>query len=261
MKLALYQGPAASGDIEAGFARIESQLSAASRAGASMAVFPEVFLPGYNRPDLHKSLAQPLGGDWTRRLAALARTTGCGITIGWAEAANGTVYNAATCFDGRGELLGHYRKIQLFGPMERASYSYGNSYTMFDLNGHKAALLICYDIEFPQHCAALAAQGVTLVLVPTANPKGYEHVSDVLVPARASEMRLTIAYANYCGCEGDLSYGGHSVIVGPDARTLAFAGHGEALLVADLAPVNEIAPEILSLQRLDYREVRTTDET
>ncbi|MEL7526014.1 MAG: carbon-nitrogen hydrolase family protein [Pseudomonadota bacterium] len=252
--MALYQGPAIGGDIEAGFARLETQLTAAAVAGANMAVFPELFLPGYNRPDLHKSLAQPLGGAWTNRLSDLARQHGCGLTIGWAERDGDTVYNAATAFDAVGNILGHYRKIQLFGPMEKASFDFGDSYCSFDLVGQKTAILICYDIEFPQHCQALADQGVSLILVPTANPKRFEHVSHTLVPARAAEMGLTIAYANFCGSEGGLTFGGHSLIAGPDAQVLANAGRGETLLVADLAPLSDIAPDILSLQRQDYRE-------
>ena len=259
-KLALYQGPAIDGDIEAGFIRIEKQLSAAALAGARMAVFPEVFLPGYNRPDLHKSLAQPIGGDWTKRLSALAKQTGCGITIGWAEADGDEIYNAATCFDETGVQLAHYRMIQLYGPMEQASFDFGDSYTVFDLWGRKAALLICYDVEFPQHCIALAAQGVSLILVPTANPRGFEYVSTTLVPARAAEMRLTIAYANFCGPEGDITFGGHSVIVGPDAKPLAMAGTGETLLVTDLNAVEDIDPTILSQQRADYRRVGKTND-
>lgn len=261
MKIAIYQGPAIGGDIEAGFARIETQLTAAAQAGATMAVFPEAFLPGYNRPDLHQGLAQPLGGTWMARLSQMTARLGCGLTIGWAEADGDKVYNAATTFDASGTRLAHYRKIQLFGDMERKSFQPGEAYTTFALNGIRTALLICYDIEFPHHCRRLAEQGVELVLVPTANPAGFEHVSDVLVPARASEMGLTIAYANYCGQEGSLAYGGHSVVVGPDARPLVSAGVGEALLIADLAPVSQIAPELLSLQRRDYREVRTTNET
>jgi len=260
MKLALYQGPAIDGDIEAGFIRIEKQLSAAALAGADMTVFPEVFLPGYNRPDLHKSLAQPLGGEWMQRLSALAKRTGCGITIGWAETAGGKVYNAATCFDGRGGQLAHYRKIQLYGPMEQASYAFGDSYTVFDLWGRKAALLICYDVEFPQHCIALARQGVSLILVPTANPRGFEYVSDTLVPARAAEMQLTIAYANFCGTEGDITFGGRSVIVGPDGKPLAAAGIGETLLVTDLAAIETIDKTMLSQQQTDYRRVGKTDD-
>lgn len=259
-KLALYQGPAIGGDVEAGFIRIEQQLSAAALAGARMTVFPEVFLPGYNRPDLHSSLAQPLGGEWTTRLSALAKQTGCGITIGWAEEAGDKVYNAATCFDETGAQLAHYRKIQLYGPMEQASFEFGDSYTVFDLWGRKAALLICYDVEFPQHCIALAAQGVSMILVPTANPRGFEYVSHTLVPARAAEMRLTIAYANFCGREGDITFGGHSVIVGPDGKALATAGTGETLLVTDLTAIDGIDTKVLSQQQADYRRVGKTND-
>ncbi|PVB59539.1 carbon-nitrogen hydrolase family protein [Labrenzia sp. 011] len=254
MKLALYQGPATCGDIEAGFNRLQTRLSAAAMAGASMAVFSELFLPGYNLPDLHRSLAQPLGGQWCQRLSDLAANAGCGLTVGWTELDGENVYNAATAFGTRGEILGHYRKIQLFGPMEKASFAFGERYTTFDFCGRKTAILICYDIEFPQHCRALADRGVSLVLVPTANPRRFEHVSHAFVPSRAAEAGLTIAYANYCGPEGDITFGGKSLIAGPDGKALASAGTGETLLVADLAPVSDIPWDLLSRQDQDYRE-------
>ncbi|MEZ5713930.1 MAG: carbon-nitrogen hydrolase family protein [Paracoccaceae bacterium] len=251
MKLALYQGPPIQADIEAGFARIEAQLGAAALSGAQMVVFPELFLPGYNQPALHASLSQPLGGDWCRRLSALARSAGCGLTIGWAERDGDTVYNAATSFGPDGATLGHYRKIQLYGPMEQASFAFGDSYTVFDLAGYKAALMICYDVEFAHHVKALADRGVDLILVPTANPAGFEHVSTAIVPSQASSYVLTIAYANFCGTEGGVTFGGHSVIVGPDARALAAAGTTETLLVTDIAKPHD--PALLSTQRADFR--------
>ena len=252
MKLALYQGPPIQGDIEEGFARIERQLRAAALSGAGMSVFPELFLPGYNQPALHASLSQPLGGDWCQRLSALARAAGCGLTVGWAERDGDTVYNAATSFGPDGATLGHYRKIQLYGPMEQASFAFGDRHTVFDFAGYKCALMICYDVEFAHHVKALADQGVNLILVPTANPRGFEHVSTAIVPSQASSYALTIAYANFCGTEGTLTFGGHSVIVGPDARALATAGTTETLLVADIAKAYD--PALLSTQQADYRE-------
>lgn len=253
MKLGLYQGPPIQSDVEDGFARIGQQLDAAARAGARMAVFPELFLPGYNQPALHASQSQPLGGDWCRRLAALARETGCGLTIGWAERDGDMVYNAATSFGPDGETLGHYRKIQLFGPMERTSFAFGDAYTMFDFEGTKCALMICYDVEFAHHVRALAAQGVKLILVPTANPAGFENVSLRSVPAQAYQQGLTIVYVNFCGTEGDLTFGGHSVIAAPDGNLLAMALTTETLLVTDVA--RDVDPGLLSTQRADYREI------
>lgn len=255
MKLALYQGPSPAGNIDRAFEVIARVLSAAATGGARMAVMPELFLPGYNQPDRFADLAQPQGGDWQKRLADLCRSHGCGLTIGWAERAGDTLYNAATCLDASGAVLAHYRKIQLFGPMENAAFTPGDSHCSFDLEGRRAAVLICYDVEFAHHVQALADRGVTLLLVPTANPAGFDLVADTLVPARAAENRITIAYANFCGTENGLSYGGKSVITGPDAQPLASAGRGEALLIADLDAIATIDPATLGTQARDRRQV------
>ena len=77
-------------------------------------------------------------------------------------------------------------KIQLFGPQEKAVFTPGDRYASFQFRGHHIGLLICYVIEFAQHAWALKARGVDLVLVPTANPAGFENVSDLIVPARAA---------------------------------------------------------------------------
>ncbi|SDL23968.1 carbon-nitrogen hydrolase family protein [Aliiruegeria lutimaris] len=253
MKLALYQGPPAQGDPEAAFARLELQLHAAALAGARILVAPELFLPGYNQPELHKTAAQPLGGAWFQRLGAMARHADCGLTVGWAERAGAAVFNAATAFDRDGEMLGHYRKIQLFGPMEQASFQSGGSYCVFELDGVPTGLLICYDVEFAPHVWALAERGVKLLLVPTANPAGFGHVADSFIPARAGEMDMTIVYANYCGAEDDLRFGGDSLIAGPDSRIIARAGRSEALLIAENGPAPESA--LRSTQLSDFRKV------
>ncbi|MGP6085421.1 carbon-nitrogen hydrolase family protein [Antarctobacter jejuensis] len=253
MKLALYQGLPTDGDEDHAFARITQILTAAAAAGAEMAVFPELFLPGYNRPDLHARLAQPQGGAWETRLADVCRETGCGLTIGWAERAGETVYNVATTYDRSGRKLAHHRKLQLFGPMERDSFFPGDSLTPFDLNGRRAALLICYDVEFAEHVRALSERDVSLLLVPTANPAGFDIVADTLVPGRAAETAMTIAYANYCGTERGLAFGGKSVIAGPDGHPLAKAGRGECLLIADLSQVDHIDRDQLSTQNRDRR--------
>jgi len=220
--------------------------------GARMLVAPELFLPGYNCARI-AALAQPRGGPWHRRLAALARETGCGVTLGYAEAAQGRLWNAAVSFDRRDSEIAHYRKLQLYGAREAALFAPGSGYVRFDLEGTPAALLICYDIEFAPHVAALAAAGVRLLLVPTANMQPFGHVARLTVPAMAVNHGVTIAYANYCGTEGDLHYCGGSVLVGPDGAVLAQAGQGAALLVAELATAIDQA--LLSTQARDFRPV------
>ena len=159
MKLALYQGPSPAGDMALALKKVESVLSSAAMSDVQMVVFPELFLPGYNQPDLHHSMAQPQGGEWEQALRDIANTCGCGLTIGWAESDNGRYYNAASCFDQAGNKIAHYRKLQLFGAMEKTNFEFGESYTTFQWADFKVALLICYDVEFSHHVQRLKNQG------------------------------------------------------------------------------------------------------
>lgn len=256
MKLALYQGPSPAGDLESAFSRIETLLSSVAAAGAGMLLLPELFLPGYNQPTRFSQLAQAMDGPWMARMSGLARSAGCGLCFGWAERHDGALYNAASAIGPDGALLAHYRKIQLFGAMEHAAFQPGTTAPpVFDLHGRRVGLLICYDIEFPQHAAGLARRGADLLLVPTANPAGFAHVPQVLVPARAHENRMIVAYANLCGTEGGLTYGGGSVIAGPDGQPLAMAGRSGALIICDLPAPGDWPGSALSTQDKDFRQV------
>ena len=93
-----------------------------------------------------------------------------------------------------------------------------------ELDGLKIGILICYDVEFPENVRRLALPGADLVAVPTAQMQPFAFVVRALVPARAYENQMFLAYANRCGREGELDYLGQSCIVGPDGVDLARAG-------------------------------------
>jgi predicted amidohydrolase len=255
VKLALWQCRPSDGRIEAALDALAGQLTAAAAAGAGILVVPELYLPGYNRPDLHESLAQPLDGEWISRIRTMARRASCGVCLGWAERDGDDVFNVATLIGPDGRILLHYRKIQLFGGLEERSFARGAGLAdPVEIDGRRIGLLICYDIEFPGHAGSLGQAGVDVILVPTANPVGYDHVPGILVPARAHENDAVVAYANLVGPEGDITFGGRSVIAGPDGRPLAAAGgRGEALLVVDLAAADAVPPEGHSNRGSDYR--------
>ena len=256
MKIVVCQPCPSNGDLDRVFARIEEVAHLAARAGAALAIFPELILPGYNQPDLLVSQAQSLDGPWFTQLQAIARKSGIALAIGWPERSKDTIFNTATVIGEQGEVLAHYRKIQLFGDMEKSVFAPGTEPPpIFSLCGRRIGLLICYDIEFPQHAAMLAKRGAEIILVPTANPAGFEHVQQALIPARAYENRLTVVYANYCGSEGGLEYGGRSVIVGPDAQAIAAAGLQETILIADIPSHDTYATDTLSNQAEDYRPI------
>lgn len=249
MRLALLQAPSPRGDIDAACAEAEAALAAAAAQGAAVLVLPETFLPGYNLPDIAERALAPDSAPM-RRLADAARRHATALVAGYAERAGGRIHNAAVCFGADGARLAGYRKLQLFGPREKALYTPGDAYATFRLGAETAAILICYDVEFAPHVKSLADRGVTLLLVPTANMAPFTHVVRHTVPAMAANHGVSIVYANLCGQEGELTYVGGSLIAGPHGEILAQAGETRALLVADLPPRD---PARLSTQAADLR--------
>ena len=249
MRLALWQGTSPAGDPDRALAEAEAALTAAAAMDAAALVLPEVWLPGYNQPDI-PARALTLDSLPLQRLAGMAKAARTALVIGYAERDGDAVFNSAACFGPDGALLVNYRKVQLYGPRERALYQPGSAYATFPLGAEIAAILICYDIEFAPHIKSLADQGVTTLLVPTANMQPFTHVARHTVPAMAANHGVTIVYANYCGTEGDLTYVGNSLIAGPHGEVLAQAGETPALLVADI-PARD--PQRLSTQAHDLR--------
>lgn len=237
-RLALWQGKSPSGDEEAAFDAVEKVLSAASAMGADLAVFPEAYLLGYNAGQM---IAQPLDGDWVQRLGALASRSGVGIVMGLSERDGEGCFNTAAAIGPDGTLLASYRKIQLWESREKSIWSPGEKYVTFDLGGRRIGLLICYDLEFPEHVRALVRRGADLIVCPTANPVPFDNVNRYAVGARAMENAISVAYCNFCGTEGEVTYCGKSVVAGPEGEPLAAAGAGEVLLIADLpAPADPL---------------------
>jgi predicted amidohydrolase len=251
MRLAVWQGRSPASNLDAACEEAEAALAAAAALRATALVMPEVWLPGYNQPDI-PGHALTLDSPPLLRLSAAARSHATTLIIGYAERDGDRLYNAAACFGPDGALLCNYRKVQLYGPREATLYTPGDRLQVFQLGAETVAILICYDVEFAPHVKSLADRGATVILAPTANMSPFTHVARHTVPAMAANHGVTIAYANYCGTEGELTYVGGSLIAGPHGEILAQAGDGPALLIADIPPRD---PARLSTQSTDLRQL------
>lgn len=237
MRLALWQTQGFPGDVAANLAALEDRVRAAAAAGAQLLLCPELWLGGYNMPERMHALAEPCDGPSARAIARLARAHGLAIAYGYAEAdpQGGRPFNAAQVIGPDGQPLAHYRKTHLFGPMERERFQPGERLEPpFAYRGWQLGLLICYDVEFPENVRSLALTGAELVLVPTALTPEYRTVPELIVPARANENQVFVAYCNHSGEEHGLPYLGGSCIAAPTGQRLGAVTEGEALLVVDL---------------------------
>ena len=241
--LALWQTPLpVPGDgAQPGLRALDAALAQSAALGAHWLVTPEMALTGYAiGADRARALAQAADGSLAEAVARLTQRHGVGVVYGFAEH-NGDArpFNSVQAIHRRGERLGLYRKTHLYGAIDAAQFSAGDAPPpVIDVDGWRLGLLICYDVEFPEPTRDLALRGADAVLVPTANMVDFPEVVQRLLPARACENRLFVAYANACGVEHTagqtVHYGGLSTLCGPMGEVLAQADDAPALLVHTL---------------------------
>jgi nitrilase len=236
MRIACFQGPAQADTPQGNLAVLARTAGEARAGGADLLVVPELFLTGYAiGAEAVGRLAEPVGGAGITEARRIAAETGIALVFGYPERDGAQVYNAAVAIGADGAVLASYRKTHLFGDVDRAQFSAGAAAPgVFEIGGLKAGLMICYDVEFPEAVRTLALRGADLAIVPTALMQPFDVVARTIVPARAYENQMFVAYANRCGREAPFDYCGLSCVVGPDGSELARAGRGEELVFADL---------------------------
>ena len=256
MRIAAFQMSATAGDPAANLARI---IAAAERAAARWRRTSGRARAGLDR------LWRRAGDDGPRRsrrgpaakrLAGLAEATGIAIVAGFAERDGDAVFNSAL-FVAPGGARHVYRKSHLYGAYERELFAAAPPAAVtLDFRGVKLGMLICYDVEFPENVRRLALAGAEAVLVPTALPAGdyAAFIARQMVPVRAFENQVFVAYVNHCGADPLFAYAGLSGVASPDGRLLAAAEADKALLLfADLDPAAYAASAAANSYLTDLR--------
>ncbi len=213
-----------------------------------LVVCPELFMSGYNVGSQLHELAETADGPFAQRVAELAQQAGTAICYGYPERDGETVYNSALVVSAAGHVLANHRKLAIPPGFEQNFFASGDQLTHFELGGIKCALVICYDVEFPETIRAACTAGAEIIIIPTALGTQWDQVAHRVVPARAFENGCYALYANHAGGEGDITYAGASCIVGPDGRDVARAAEEPQLVTATL----EAARVAAARQRLPY---------
>ena len=234
------------GDKAANLAQAD-RLLAGLAGQADIACLPELFSTGYHLDALGRglfelaepvpaALGEPSGPtvDWLReRAARLSLAIVAGLVERDSQAA-GLLYDSVVLIDRRGEVRGRYRKSHLY-PAEHRFFRPGDTLPVFDLDGLRVGLAICFEAAFPPIFSTLALQGAQVIFNPSAVPVGYGHLQDVRTRARAQDNQCFVVAVNHAGAEGDVVYCGRSQIADPRGEVLAMApGDGPAAAVARL---------------------------
>lgn len=240
LRTALLQSSGRPGDVEENLRILDEAAARAAGAGAGLLVAPEMYLTGYAIGGAVPRLAEPADGPSAEAIAKIAARHGLAVFYGYPERdeqVHGRVFNSAQAIGPDGTPLLNYRKTHLFGCFEQEHFTPGDTpVVQADLGGLRIGALICYDVEFPENVRAHALAGTDLLLVPTAQMHPFQFVAESLVPVRAFESQLYVAYVNRAGEEGEFEFVGLSTLAGPDGVARARAGRGEELVIGDVDP-------------------------
>ncbi|MGC0381439.1 carbon-nitrogen hydrolase family protein [Streptomyces sp. SAI-129] len=237
MRTALLQSSGRPGSTVENLKVLDEAAGRAAAAGAALLVTSELFLTGYAIGDDIGALAEPADGDAADAVAEITGRHGLAIAYGYPERSGESVFNSVQLISADGTRLAGYRKTHLFGCFERDHFTPGEQpVVQAELNGLTVGLMICYDVEFPENVRAHALAGTDLLLVPTAQMHPFQFVAESVVPVRAFENQMYVAYVNRVGHEGEFEFVGLSVLAGPDGIARARAGRVEELVLADVDP-------------------------
>ena len=135
-------------------------METAAAQGASLILFPEMFLTGYLIRNKLEELSESLeDGPALAALSAKAKALSMGVLMGLPlKNPTGKPYNAIVMIDRDGSIAGVQAKTHFFGGEEKM-FSPGEALQAFDTSFGRMGILVCYDGEFPETARSLALDG------------------------------------------------------------------------------------------------------
>ena len=142
------------------------------------------------------------------------------------EQGPGVYYDTAIIIDPQGTIIGKYRKTHPAARrgFEKIYFRFGSKYPVFNIKDWKVGIVICYDTFFPEAARSVTVNGAELVVIPFASPSFPHNVWTNMLLTRAFENGVYVAAVNKVGVEGDLTFGGGSLIADPAGKLIDKAG-------------------------------------
>ncbi|MEU5832776.1 nitrilase-related carbon-nitrogen hydrolase [Streptomyces diacarni] len=231
------------GDPAANQRAVVEAIAAESAAGADLLVLPELATSGYCFASREEAGACAVAADGPELAQWCAAVHGRTVVVcGFPErAGDGRLHNSAALLDAGGVRAVH-RKAHLWD-RETLFFSPGESPPPVVDTAHGAvAVLICYDLEFPEYTRRAARDGADLLAVPVnwplvPRPPGERPPEVVIAQAAARVNRVVVACCDRSGTERGQAWTEGSTVVGADGWVLSRgAGEGRGAVSADVDP-------------------------
>lgn len=212
-------------DLEAALACLNDFARRAADAGARLLCFPEGFLQGYLLDeDAARRVALDLSSSEFAALLQRFPHTGPMLVVGIIEIDGGVLFNTAIVVD-RGVLIGRYRKAHLLAG--EALFAEGSDTLVFEVDGLRFGLNICYDTNFPEAARKVADRGASLLVCAANNmlrrdkALQYKDLHNAIRGERCRETGLWLISADVTGERDDRVGWGPTAVLNPAGEVAA----------------------------------------
>lgn len=250
MKFAVYQMNIVPGQPEKNRQKVKEWVEeVVSKEKPDTIVLPEMWTTSYTLEEL-KVLADESAEPTKSFLQELATKHGINIIGGSiANRVDGKVYNLSLVFNKKGELVYQYNKMHLVPMLNEHLFLTGGekSVEVFELDGVKMGLIICYDLRFPELARSIALDGAQVLFVVAEWPTARKQHWTSLQIARAIENQMFVVSSNNVGNHDGVDYGGTSMVVDPWGEVIEVGSEmNEETLTAtlDLERVKQVRKEV-----------------
>jgi predicted amidohydrolase len=286
LKISTAQFENKSGDKSYNLSVIEHLSEKASKEGADVIAFHECSVTGYTfARNLSKEQMLDLAefipnGDSIVKLIEISKRYNIILLAGLFEKdENDNLFKAYVCVDGKG-LVAKYRKLH---PFINPFLTQGENYCVFEIQGWKCGILICYDNNIIENVRATTLLGANIIFMPhvtmctpsTRPGAGFvdtklweKRVEDPTslrlefdgmkgrawlmkwLPSRAYDNAIYVVFSNPIGMDDDQLKNGCSMIIDPFGDIIA-----ECRSFDDSFVTASITPEKL-VQAGGYRYIK-----
>jgi predicted amidohydrolase len=252
--------------------QVEFFVRSAHEYRSQFVVFPEYFstqLLSYLRepaPARAVRLLAQLSPEYEALFKRLADETQMYIIAGTHPVIQeGQLFNAAHLFTPNGQVF-RQKKVHLT-PSERGSYqmSRGHGFYVYHTDYGKIAILVCYDVEFPEAARVLAEGGAQILFVPSCTDERQAFCRvRYCSQARAIENQIYVAMASTVGNLPDVPcmathYGQASILTPSDYFFARDGIAAEGIVNQEQMVISDVDLDLLEEQRVNGTVIPLND--
>ncbi len=195
---------AVSADIKANAQSVCKFITSAAHEGADIVHFPECAMSGYAGVDV----GEPSEIDWsllesqTQKAMALAGKFGVWAVLGSTHRLTepNKPTNCQYLINPKGMIEDRYDKRFLM-PGDIGKYTAGNRTVIFEINGVRCALMICFELRFPELYRDMKRQNVQCIIQSFYNarqngPSVHSHIMQQTMQCHAACNYFWVSMAN-----------------------------------------------------------------